>query len=283
MLEEAIGRAQEHAERLRVDPQLTISEVYEAELLRRLQGKLRGNIVWKGGTVLRLEGSERFSRDLDATRRSASTTAPQLKRILTEISSDLPYLSSVEADAQSGSVVAVYRFAVPGLGQPLRIRVEVSIRERIALRPTTVSTARIAHPSGVEPVVVARLEDRELLAEKVRALVMRTAARDIYDLYWLLERGVEFDPALFLRKMRYYKKVGKPVDPVAALEKTIRQLKDYDPRHAKTELSNLLPAARRGLDFSIIVEDIRRALESWLPLISNPKPSNTRSKRTNEP
>jgi len=37
-------------------------------------------------------------------------------------------------------------------------------------------------------VVVARLDVAELLAEKVRALVMRMAGRDIFDVYWLLQR-----------------------------------------------------------------------------------------------
>ncbi|MDA2912755.1 nucleotidyl transferase AbiEii/AbiGii toxin family protein [Acidobacteriia bacterium AH_259_A11_L15] len=266
--ERAIEQAQERARQLRIDPQLTVSEVYEAELLRRLQPKLRGNVVWKGGTVLRLEGSERFSRDLYATRRTASLTPTQLKRILKQTSAGLPYLAGFAAETQPGSVVAVYRFTVPRIGQPIRIRIEISTRETIVRPPTTVSTARIAHPSGIEPVVLSRLDDRELLAEKVRALVMRTTGRDIFDVYWLLERGVEFDPALFLKKMRYYETVKKPVDPATALQRTIRQLKAYNPSRAKTELSNLLPAAQRNLDFSVIVEDIRGTLEAWLPKIS---------------
>jgi hypothetical protein len=54
------------------------------------------------------------------------------------------------------SVVALYRYAVPGLRQPVRIEVEISLRERVLRRPVTVSTARIAHPSGIEPVVTVQ-------------------------------------------------------------------------------------------------------------------------------
>ncbi len=267
-IEEAIQKARERARHLRVDPQLTVSEVYEAELLRRLQAKFRSHVVWKGGTVLRLEGSERFSRDLDATRRSASLPTPQLKKALKEAGQGLPYLSRFETAKKPGSVTGVYRFAIPGLELPLRIRVEISVREKTILPPTTISTARIAHPSGIEPVVLARLDARELLAEKVRALVMRTTGRDIFDVYWLLQRGIEFSPSLFLQKMRYYGKVGKSVDPLAAMAKRARQLKSTDPARAKTELSNLLPAEQRRLDFAVVVEDVWRALESWLPSIS---------------
>lgn len=268
-IEDAVRAALERAQLLRVDPQLTVSEVYEAELLRRLQQKIRGSVVWKGGTVLRLEGSERFSRDLDATRRSAPLTAQRLIKALNEAKEDLPYLAGLGIKRQPQSIVAEYRFSVPELRQPLRIRVEISLREKVLRTPAPISTARMAHPVGVEPVIVARLESAELLAEKVRALVMRLAGRDIYDVYWLLQRGMEFDPKLFLRKMQYYERIGKPVDPIGKMEKAIRQLEAYNSSRAKTELANLFPAAQRNLDFAVILEDVLRALKSWVPLVSS--------------
>lgn len=267
-IEDAIQAALERARHLHVDPQLTVSEVYEAELLRRLQQKIRGGLVWKGGTVLRLEGSERFSRDLDATRRSASLTNRRLTKALQEVGENLAHLVGLNINPQPQSIVAVYRFSIPGLRQPLRIGVEISLREKVIRGPVPVSTARMAHPIGLEPVVVSRLEPAELLAEKVRALVIRLTGRDIYDVYWLLQHGVEFDPQLFLRKMKYYERIGKQVDPIAAMQKAIKQLDAYDASRAKTELANLFPAAQRHLDFSVIVEDVTRALKSWLPLIA---------------
>lgn len=272
MLEENIRLAAERARRVRLDPQLTILEVYEAELLRRLQRRFRGQLVWKGGTVLRLEGSERFSRDLDATRRTASSSTARLKSALGELADGLAYVASTHVEVKPNSVVALYRFAVPGLRQPVRIEVEISTRERLLRPPVTVSTARIAHPSGVEPVVVSRLDDIELLAEKVRALVVRLASRDVYDTYWLLQRGVEFDPEAFLQKMDYYRRAGKPdkpIDPVRAMERAIANLEARDPSRAKTELANLLPAAERRLDFSVIAEDVVRRLRAWLPLVAS--------------
>jgi predicted nucleotidyltransferase component of viral defense system len=268
-IEDAVRAALERARHLRVDPQLTVSEVYEAELLRRLQQKVRGSVVWKGGTVLRLEGSERFSRDLDATRRSASLATPQVIRALNAAKEDLPYLAGLGIKPQPQSIVAEYRFSVPGLRQILRIRVEISLREKILRTPAPISTARMAHPVGLEPVIVARLESAELLAEKVRALVIRLAGRDIYDVYWLLQRGVEFDPKLFLRKMQYYERIGKPVDPIGKMEKAIRQLNAYNSSRAKTELANLFPAAQRNLDFAVILEDVLHGLKSWVPLVSS--------------
>lgn len=268
-VEDAVRVALERARHLRVDPQLTVSEVYESELLRRLQQKIRGGLVWKGGTVLRLEGSERFSRDLDATRRSGSLTSRRLTKVLQEAGENLPHLVGLNINPQPQSIVAVYRFSVPALRQPLRIGVEISLREKVIRGPIPVSTARMAHPVGLEPVIVSRLEPAELLAEKIRALVMRLTGRDVYDVYWLLQRGVEFNAQLFLRKMRYYERIGKPVDPMAAMEKAVKQLDAYNPSRAKTELANLFPATQRNLDFSIIVKDVAQALKSWLILVSS--------------
>ena len=262
-LEEAVRAAVERGRRLRIDPQVTIAEVYEAELLGRLQRRLRGGVVWKGDTVLRLEGSERFSRDLEATRRSAALSPRRLEQALREAGEGLAYLAGIETRAQQRSVTALYRFAVPPLPQPLRLAVEISLREKVLRPATTITTARLAHPAGLEPVVVARLDAAELLAEKVRALVMRGASRDIYDVYWLLDRGADLDLRLFGRKMDYYRKAGIAVETTAAMERSIRRLESYNPSRARAELANLLPQARRGLDFGVIVEDVARALRRW--------------------
>lgn len=282
MIEEAIGRAQERARRMNVDPQLTVTEVYAAELLRRLQQELRGDLVWKGGTVLRLEGSERFSRDLGATLSPrAHLSLARLRRILEGAGAGLPFLSGTRVDTTRAQAVrAVYSFRVPGLLQPLRVEVEISRRERALRKPAVISTARMAHAAGLEPVMIARLDGPELLAEKVRALVMRRAARDIYDVYWLLQQGAEFDPALFRRKMRYYRATAAgPVNPETALARALRDLDGYDPSRVRTELANLLPAERRGLDFGVVVEDVTRSLRKWLPLVAGRKTSAPQRKK----
>ncbi|HYM09610.1 MAG TPA: nucleotidyl transferase AbiEii/AbiGii toxin family protein, partial [Bryobacterales bacterium] len=150
---EAVRAAAERARGLKLDPQLMISEVYEAELLRRLQQRLRGGVVWKGGTVLRLEGSRRFSRDLDATRVAASLSEARLEKALREAGEGLAYLDRLEVKRQPRSVTAAYRFTVEGLRQPVRVLVEISLRERVLLPPGVITTARLAHPWGLEPVV----------------------------------------------------------------------------------------------------------------------------------
>jgi predicted nucleotidyltransferase component of viral defense system len=266
ILDQAIQEARELARELKVDPALTVAEVYTAELLRRLQRALRGGLVWKGGTVLRLEGSERFSRDLDATARAALRRGPRIAHVLRKVGEGLPLLMDLSIRKQPQTIAVIYRFSVAGLLHPLRILVEVSLREKILMPTTTISTARIAHRWGLEPVLVARLDAAEVLAEKVRALVMRGAGRDIFDVHWLLQRGVAFDPGLFVEKMRYYDRVGMRIDPVAAVKKAARKLERYNPGLGKTEIANLFPRAQRNLDFQAVVNDVAGALRSWSDL-----------------
>lgn len=260
---EAIEVARTRACQLRVDSQFTIAEVYQAELLRRLQPLLRGGVGWKGGVVLRMEGSERFSRDLDATRHGNSISPRRLESVLRKAATGLPFLAGVVVSRRPQRVHADFRFALPGLPHSLRLRVEVSTREKLLRPPESVGTARLAQAYGVEPVLVARLDEQELLAEKVRALIMRDAARDVYDVYWLLQRGVEFDLSLFRRKMEYYGQPGKPTDLAAIVRAKAGRLEASNPERLRTELSNLLPAARRNLDFGVICEDVARALRAW--------------------
>jgi|GEM_PF-599010 len=44
----------------------------------------------------------------------------------------------------------------------------------------------------------------EILAEKCRALMMRSMPRDLYDIMFLLERGVSFDASLVKKKLKGY-------------------------------------------------------------------------------
>ena len=64
--------------------------------------------------------------------------------------------------------------------------------------------------------------------------MVRGASRDLSDVYRLLQRGADLDLAVFLSKMDYYRKQGRPVDPAPPWRQTIAELERYDPARAKT-------------------------------------------------
>ena len=82
------------------------------------------------------------------------------------------------------------------------VRLEFSLREQVVLDPEAVF-----HSPGYPNMAsfsIAVMRPREILAEKVRAIMTRNKARDIYDMWFLLERGVRLDQVLAGKKLEYY-------------------------------------------------------------------------------
>jgi predicted nucleotidyltransferase component of viral defense system len=56
----------------------------------------------------------------------------------------------------------------------------------------------------VRPFVVTVLAPEHLMAEKIRAMLVRGKPRDLYDIWLLLEQGFPLDDALIERKLALY-------------------------------------------------------------------------------
>jgi predicted nucleotidyltransferase component of viral defense system len=80
---------------------------------------------------------------------------------------------------------------------------------------------------------VTVLTPEHLMAEKLRALLVRSKARDLYDLWLLLRQGVQLDETLIERKLALY---GMEWDP-GGLEASLEQVRaDWE-----RDLRHLLP------------------------------------------
>jgi hypothetical protein len=88
-----------------------------------------------------------------------------------------------------------------------RDRSKGKVRVDISLRMEAVETRRELVRSeydDVRPFVVTALTPEHLLAEKVRALLVRGKPRDLYDVWLLLTLGVRLDLSLVERKLELY-------------------------------------------------------------------------------
>ncbi|MBS3159926.1 nucleotidyl transferase AbiEii/AbiGii toxin family protein [Candidatus Woesearchaeota archaeon] len=56
--------------------------------------------------------------------------------------------------------------------------------------------------SDVPLFILIILDEKEIFAEKIRALVSRSEARDLYDVWILLNKKVEIDKKLILEKLK---------------------------------------------------------------------------------
>lgn len=129
-----------------------------------------------------------------------------------------------------------------------RDRSQGKVRVDISQRAEEVATLRelVASPyDDVRPFVVTVLTLPHLLAEEVRALLVRSKPRDLYDIWLLLRQGVPLDPQLIARKLRLYDLAWEP----ALLEQALARVQgDWE-----RDLRPLLPQfvtyeeARRGI------------------------------------
>lgn len=160
--------------------------------------------IFKGGTALsKCFGMPRFSEDLDFT----SQEKPNMQSIKEGLQRfKLEY--EIETEEYPDGFKVIIRIQGPlyiGIKNSLcKLVLDVSLRETVLLAPEIKTLGRYLEeiPSFDVPV----MQQQEIFAEKIRAIMMRNKARDVYDLFFLLGNGASFDRALAEEKLRYYKK-----------------------------------------------------------------------------
>ncbi|NYZ74618.1 nucleotidyl transferase AbiEii/AbiGii toxin family protein [Candidatus Micrarchaeota archaeon] len=206
-------------------------------------------LVFKGGTYLWFfHGLDRFSEDLDFTA-TGETTGLEKK-----VSSDLR-MFGVENEAKVFSEdERSFSFRISAKG-PLNtseidlchVYVEISKREKV-LRNTI--SMKVDVPAYKTPTKIVRgMSLDEVAAEKVRATMTRNRARDVYDLLFLIGKGVSFDKGLVEEKLKYY---GLGYTPDAFRSRLAEKKKIW-----KAELGQLVFGELGDADAAV------RTVENW--------------------
>lgn len=177
--------------------------------LRFIYGEIAGELIFKGGTALWFfHGLNRFSNDLDFTlvgKVDFRSLMEHLKGSFELLNFPLT-MKKVKDDEVSFS----FRIGVEG---PLFTKeiercfvgFEISKRERVIEAPQTIEADPPYH--DVLPFTVPVMELEEICAEKVRAILTRNYARDLYDLWFLLrKKRVGIRRNLVDDKLSYYGK-----------------------------------------------------------------------------
>ena len=196
------------------------------------ESKMTKHLVFKGGTAIKKVyfKEARFSEDLDFSVFEATKgqCVDMLRDALEGTRIESIEFEKIDEEETSAGLKTSVRFIGP-LAHPQRIRFDLSFRDNQVEEPTR---RRIidSYGFGLTEFQVMSLE--EILAEKLHALGSRSAARDLYDVWFLLGKGVEVDEGILEKKFAYY-------DEKFDAEKTIvnaRQSKEYWTR----DLRNLL-------------------------------------------
>lgn len=141
----------------------------------------RETLVCKGGTALhKFYLSRRLSLDLDFT--ALEPVSLEAIRPVLEIAE---IQGQIKDAHQYHDALTIDRLGFVGpLQHPNSIKVDISFREKVQLTPRqTVLT----NPYG-PPFTVTCMALEEILAEKIRAALMRRSSRDYFDLWLLFQR-----------------------------------------------------------------------------------------------
>ena len=124
---------------------------------------------------------------------------------------------------------------------PLNVHLEFSLREK----PLTEKDIILETLFPVSPYPVVKcLTWEEILAEKIRALMCRAKGRDLFDIWYLLSKGIEIDWTMVNRKMAFYKKEIDSPD-------IINKIKKMDQKKLKIDLGKFLPLNQRKISENI--------------------------------
>lgn len=194
-------------------------------------------VLFKGGTALRIiYGSPRFSEDLDFS--GFGIRKPAIEELITESLSAVERvgvsIDIEEAKATSGGYLGIIhnRFG----DYRVEIRLEISLRDRAAVKPETALIAGDFLPA----YTLLHLPQELLVEEKLKALLDRAKPRDFYDLYFMLRKG------LLPQKRRYL------------LAEALARLKQMKPESLQ-ELKLFLPRDQQAM-----AKDFRGTLEREL-------------------
>lgn len=229
------GQIRELAQKFAIDEFSVIREYLQILFLSALyEQKESSKIYFKGGTALRLLlNSFRFSEDLDfSSLRTPDELKKILARVIREITLIVPSVELRQVKTNINSFTGFMRYKTDEMKFPLNIHLEFSLREK----PLTEKNAVLETLFPVSPYPVVKcLSWEEILAEKIRALMHRAKGRDLFDIWYLLSKGIEID-----WKMAFYKKK-------VTREDVLSKIRSFDQKMLKLDMGKFLPLNQRTI------------------------------------
>lgn len=177
-------------------------------VLFSLSRNTKQELIFKGGTALsKLFKLDRFSEDLDFS----AVEDINVNGLIGKIKNDLSKFN-IEAELSKlnepfNSILINLKIKGPLYnGNPLTIstiRIDINKKSKVELEPLNLRFTSLY--LEIPPFYVLVMQEKEILTEKIRAIMTRNKARDLYDAYKLIEKGIEIDKILIDKKMTYYR------------------------------------------------------------------------------
>ncbi|MEK6915756.1 MAG: nucleotidyl transferase AbiEii/AbiGii toxin family protein [Nanoarchaeota archaeon] len=201
--------------------------------------KYGDSITFKGGTCLRLcYGLQRASEDLDF---SSKLNIEKIKEIVESCLKDFDLLGIEHLDLKQKEFEGNIRFEIRFKGPLFRSNINSANNLKIDFNKNKVFNTKAIVISSVFsdiPIfVIIAMAEKEILAEKIRAIANRKQARDLYDLWILINKNVEIDKELINKKLKEEKVDLKKIKIISkeSYESDLRNLINYIPPYEQVK------------------------------------------------
>jgi len=191
-------------------------------VLLSIYSNIGRELVFKGGTCLhKVYKLDRFSEDLDFTL-SGKIDA---EKIADKIISDLKLLNikgkikEIKEYRNEINIRLLLNGPLYKGGKETQcfIPLNISIKEKVLLEPRRVQI--ISMYREIPAFEVFAMNEKEIFAEKIRAIMTRIKPRDIYDLWFLSKQGINFDINLADKKLALYNLKFEKKEFISRIEK----------------------------------------------------------------
>jgi len=98
----------------------------------------------------------------------------------------------------------------------------------------------------IPPFYTLVMQEREILAEKIRAIMARNKARDLFDAFALIEKGTEVDSDLIGEKLKHYSLEFSKKELSEAIDKK-QNLWAHELKHLLNEAPSFIDVKRKVL------------------------------------
>ncbi len=165
------------------------------------------NLVFKGGTALsKAYNLDRFSNDLDFNIINKFNLNDNLLSLAEEIKQFGINVEIKQIKGISDSLRSILRIEGPlylgTINSKCNVILDFSFREKLMF---PAQLKKINHQLNEIPIFDINVMDiREIFAEKIRAILTRNKARDLYDAYYLLKQNININLQTINEKLNYY-------------------------------------------------------------------------------
>lgn len=190
-------------------------------------------IVFKGGTVLKKFYFEdyRYSEDLDFTLLDDNITNEQIfewfkqtfEFVREEANIPLEIIDNNEHEDGGINFYISYIGPLGGQGSNKKVKVDISRSEKMEFEPVNKEAFKVYSDIDEYQLLCYPLE--EVLIEKIRSVIQRMQARDLFDIWYLLEEsGLDID--FYLNEFKN-KCTSKELDPSSFPKKLSERIPQY--------------------------------------------------------